>query len=421
MRLKGFSMSATVTTQAAVLKEHYPWDEVAEGGYRRNKAFATVNKRTDAGGDQEKFAVDFAHNQAGSYTFSVAQALAADLNSNKKAFEVTTTENYHMAHISGKLIRATAGNTHAFLRGVDMEIKGAFGGIERDIERDFFRNGSGKIGTFASESTVTMTPGNAWETHCFEYGMEIGAAADGASAIRSGTTTVTGVSRSAGTVLSDATWTTAITSLTAGDMLFRKGDYDSANDLNKLYGLEAWCPATAPTTGDSHFGVDRSVDVERLAGVRYDGSSDTVEEAFINGQSEGSANGANPRVCWASNYNVRRLVNTMTTKARYGKMDAQGAKGSSIAGHLGFRTIIIDGDEGEINVLANPLVPYDVAWMIDPDCIFLLSMGKMPGVLEEDGETMLRYYNADTYEIRIGYYAQMACNDPSGIVRVKLA
>jgi hypothetical protein len=415
-------MSATTTTLAAILKEHYPFQEVRESGYRKNKFTALIQKRTDAGGEQEKIAVDFGANQAGSYTFTNAQTLAAALSSNKRAFEVVTTQKYQIAHLSGKIIRATMGNAHAFIKAVDSEIRGAFAGCARDDERDLFRDGTGFIGEFASESTVTMTLANAWQAHCIEYGMELGAAADGASAIRSGTTTVTGVNRADGTIVSDATWSTAITSLTAGDKFFRVGDYTAANDLNKIYGLEAWCPATAPTSGDSHFGVDRSVDVERLAGIRYDGSSDTVEEAFINGQSQGSANGALPNVCWASNYNVRRLVNTMTTKVRYDKMAAVGTGGKAIAGHLGFRTIVIDGDEGEINVIANPLVPYDVAWCVDMSKLYLFSMGVYPDTLaEDDGGNMLRVYNADTYELRVGGYPQMACSDPSSIVRIKLA
>ena len=418
-------MAFTSTEAAAILKEHYPFTKVAEAGYLQNKFLALVPKVLVAGGDQEKIPIDVSPNQARSATFGTAQTLAASLSSVKRAFELTTVSNYAIARVSGKVIRQTKQDAHAFVRAVDSEIKSAFKSISRDIERDLFRAGDGAIGSYLSNSTVTLTLGNATQAHCFEYGMELVSAANNTSALNNtgGANGVTSVNRAGGTLVSDIDWSTPWSGVSAGHLIFCQGDYVSSSDRLKISGLEAWCPATAPGGADSFFGVNRSIDVERLAGTRYDGSALTIEEALINGQSEGAANGAAPDTCFMAPYNVRRLINALGSKKSYEvtreTMNAQGFNGP--IGSIGFQVLVIDGDEGPIRIVSDPLVPYDVAWMVKLSALTLFSMGDFPGVLDEDGQSMLRVSNDDSYEIRVGYYAQLGSQEPGCIVRVKLA
>ncbi len=417
-------MSFGSSEAAAILKEHYPFAKVKEAGYRKNKFFATIPKRTDAGGDQEKVTVDVASSQARSATFATAQTLAATNSTIYKAFECTTVQNYAVARISGKVFKQTSQNVHAFVRAWDSELKGAFKSITRDVERDLFRDGSGAIGTWASESTVTATLGHQTQAHCFEYGMELVFAANTASALRDSadSLTVVGVQRQAGKLVSDVTWSTQITGLTASDSIFCQGDYVTTSDRLKLSGLEAWCPSSDPGA-TAFFGVARNADVERLGGVRYDGSSDTMVEAAIKGQSAGSANGAVPRIAFVNNCNMEKILLTLQSQKTYDvrreTINAQGPNGP--IGAIGFSAVTIDGDEGPISFLTNPLCPYDVMWMFDPDELYLFTMGEGPDVLDEDGLSMLRVSNDDSYECRVGYYGQVISTNPGGIVRVKLA
>lgn len=418
-------MTYTSTEAAAILKEHYPWDKVRELGYLQNKFYAMCSKRTDMGGDQEKIPMEVAPLQARSASFSVAQDLAGELASLQRAFEITAVENYALARISGKVIRQTVGKPHAFVRAVDSQLKSAFRSITRDIERDAYRDGTGALGTYASASTVTATLTNPSEAHNFEYGMEIIAAENAASTPRDSgdSVTLTGIKRQANQLISDQSWSD-IGSITAGDLLFPKGDYAAANDKLKLAGMGAWIPATDPVLGsDSFYGVDRGVDVERLAGTRYDGTADTIEEALVNGQSAGAANSAQaPDYAWMNQYNVRRLINSLGSKKQYEvrreTVQAQGPNGP--IGHIGFNALVIDGDEGPIRIMSVPFVPWDVCFMTKMDCWTFFSMGSGPDVLEEDGQMMLRVSNQDAYEIRIGFYGQLVCDDPSSQVRVKL-
>ena len=59
-----------------------------------------------------------------------------------------------------------------------------------------------------------------------------------------------------------------------------------------------WIPATAPSAGDAFWGVDRSKDVTRMAGVRFDGSSESIEEALIDGAALVAREGGQPDYCF---------------------------------------------------------------------------------------------------------------------------
>ena len=111
----------------------------------------------------------------------------------------------------------------------------------------------------------------------FEVGMEIVfSTADGGGSVKSGSVTVNGVDRDTGILTVDAQ--TAIdggTGSASDDFIFVEGDYDL-----KIKGLQAWLPNTTPSSSP-FFGVDRTADATRLGGIRYDGSSQPIEEALV--------------------------------------------------------------------------------------------------------------------------------------------
>jgi len=414
-------MALDWSATSAMLKERYNFDRILKLGWRKYKFFMILRKDFGAGGDQEKIPVDVASVQARSATFSTAQSLAASLSGTRRAFEVTCQENYSLARVTGKMIAATRNNEVAFLKALEGEIDGAYDSILKDTERDLFRDGHGLLAQVASVSTTTLTLANAADAHLFEVGMEVVATTGSGANPRSGSATITAIDRDAGTLESDSNWTSQITGLTANDYLAPQGDFTAANDRKKIYGLEAWCPATAPSAGDSFFGVDRSVDVQRLAGTRYDATTnnENLDEALINAQSEGAMNGALPRICFMSNVNYRKLVNLLGSKKEYGLVPAQGREGP--LADIGFKSVKVYGDEGEIDVLSHPYCPIDVAWMFDPDALVFMGMGEYPAIIDDDGQRVLRVYNDNSVEARIGGYPQLATQNPASIVRIKLA
>jgi len=415
-------MALDMAAAASILKERYVYGRVLELGWRKRPLFAILKKDFGAGGEDEKIPVDVASVQASAADFATGQGLAASKATQFGDFKVTCVESYSFARVKGKAIAATRNNQGAFLKAMGKEIDSGFSTILDDTERALLRDGTGIIGVGDGAYTVastTLTLAHPTQAHCFQLGMEVGATPDAATNPRAGSATVTGMNRTTGELETDSNWSAQITGLNNSDYLIRHGDYLAANDVLKISGLEAWCPKTAPTAGDSHFGQDRSLDVQRLAGIRYDAKGLNIDEALVNMQSEGSANGANPRVCFLHNYNLRNLVNLLGAKKEYGFLPVQGPDGPMA--DIGFETIRVYGDTGPIDVLGHPLVPYDVAWMFDPDELVLLAMGEFPSIIDDDGMQMLRVYNDNSVEARIGGYPQMATNNPGSIVRGELA
>lgn len=160
---------------------------------------------------------------------------------------------------------------------------------------DLYRTGSGSRGQCNANATGTsLVLKNSDDVTNFEVNQElVFSTADGGGTVKAGSVTVVGVDRDAGILTVDAL--TAIASgagVAADDYIFVAGDYDL-----KIKGVQAWVPNTAPSA-TSFFGVDRTADVTRLGGIRYDASSMPIEEGLIAAASRAAREGAKPTHCF---------------------------------------------------------------------------------------------------------------------------
>jgi len=400
----------------ALLKERYSFDAVARLGWRKFPLFMLLKKDFNAGGYGDKVPVEVTVNPARSVTFSSAQSIASAGVTVRRAFEVTCSQEYGIAQISGKMVKATRNNELAFLQAIEAELDSTMDAVLRAAEIKLFRDGYGLLCQIASVSSGVITLTNKEDAHLFEVGQMIGATTAYNAAARSGSGTITAVDRDAGTI----TYSGTITGIAANDYLFFLGDFTTSSRVN-ICGLQAWCPASAPTSGDSFFGVDRSIDPQRLAGTRYDATanSENIDEALVNAQSAGAANGAMPRYCFLNPKWYRRLVNLLGSKKEFEFLPAQGLNGP--LGDIGFQSIKIYGDVSVINVLPHPWCPPNYGFMLDPDQARVIAYGEFPAVLADDNNRILRVYNADAYEVRLGGYPQFVTQRPDSIVSIKLA
>jgi len=62
--------------------------------------------------------------------------------------------------------------------------------------------------------------------------------------------------------------------------------------MSGLSGLAAWVPNVDPPIGDNFWGVNRSADPTRLAGLRYNAASQTIEEGLTSALAYGNREGA---------------------------------------------------------------------------------------------------------------------------------
>jgi hypothetical protein len=79
---------------------------------------------------------------------------------------------------------------------------------------------------------------------------------------------------------------------------------------------------------------------------------------------------------------------------------------------IGFESVKLWGPKGPIQVIADIDQPQGWTNMLQTDTWSVDSLGAAPRILDLDSNQLLRVTNSDSYEIRIGYYAQFTCEAP---------
>jgi len=202
-----------------------------------------------------------------------------------------------------------------------------------------------------------------------------------------------------------------------GDILFSSGGLAIAfNQAQKVAGLAAWLPVTAPTSGDSFWGVDRSADPTRLAGVRFNGQSETIEEALIDAAALVAREGGDPDMCFMNFASWAALEKSLGSKVQYVDVKHEEAD-------IAFAGIRIHSPYGVITVIPDRNCPTQTAYLLSMSNWKLRSLGRVPHILTYglEGLEGLRVGNADALEIRIGYYANLICNAPGWNCVVQLS
>lgn len=401
-----------MTAMNGALKELYDDQKVNNLVYKNNPFLAMVPKDEGFGGKYKPYPVVYGSSQGRSSTFSTAQAnqTAALV----QEFLLTRKKDYSIATIDNETLEVSQTDQEAFLKGSELMIDGAFRTITNSLASSLFRSGTGSIGLIATAGITSgvITLNDPASVVQFEVNQTLQAnATDGGGSPRAALGYVISVDRSAGTVTvassglggsaaSPASWA-------AGDYLLVQGDNNA-----KISGLAAWIPSSAPGA-TSFYGVDRSVDTTRLGGVRYNGASQSIEEALIDASSLVGREGGMTTHCFMTFASYSALEKSLGSKVQY--CDLKGP------GEIGFRGIRINGPNGEIKCVADRNQLGSTAHLLDMGSWQLASRRKAPHILTYgDGAEIMRVYNADSGELRVGYYANLVTNAPGWNAHVTL-
>jgi hypothetical protein len=384
------------------LKELYDGQVVENLVYADNPTLALMPKATDFGGKYRPIPIITGVSQGRSSTFSLAQTNQSPVQI--QSFLLTRASDYALATIDNQTMLASRTDKMAFLEGAKLVIDGAFRSITNSLASAMFRSGTGSIGKISAISSGVITLTNAADVVQFEVNQVLQANATDGGTPRAALGYIIAVDRSAGkiTVASSGLGGSAASpsGWAASDFLLVQGD----NNL-KVKGFAAWLPATAPTSGESFYGVDRSQDITRLAGLRYDGTSQTIEESLIDASSYLAREGGKPDVCITNFATYAALEKSLGSKVNYVDM-----KGPA---EIAFRGIMVNGANSMIKVFPDRNCPAQTGYLLQMNTWKLCSLGDAPQILRYgDGLEMLRVSNADAGEVRIGYYANLACNAP---------
>lgn len=413
-----------MTSFDAALKEYYTDEAVEDMVYKDNPLLALMEKDESMYGEYKVVPVIYGNPQGRSASFTRAQTRGLSTASQLTRFVVSRIKDYSVATIDNETILASQNDRGAFMRAATLEIDGAINVLTRSIATDMYRSGYGSRGTIATSSfgVTTLTLNQVEDIVNFEVGMELVVAdSEGASTLRALGSSgngliVTGINRTAGTLtfganVNDAT--NGIPTIAQNDHLFVRGDrQDSATPTRlKIAGLEAWCPYTAPTS-TSFFGVNRTSDVTRLGGLRYDGSTVPIEEAMINAASLVAREGGKIDHFFMSYDKYASLEKALGSKVQYVDLSANA--------RVAFRGILVNGPRGEIRVAPDQNCPNNRMHGLALSTWKLGSIGKAVRVIDTDKLDMLRLASSDGVEVRYGFYGNVYCNAPGHNITVQM-
>jgi hypothetical protein len=428
-------VSAQYVTQASVpgiLKELYDGQKTNWLTYKDNPLLAMMHKEEKFPGKYYPNPVVYGLSQGASATF--ANAYGNQTSPNVAEFLVTRVSDFSLATIDGQLLAAAQTDPGAFIDGSELMIDAAWQTAVNRIASAMFRNGAGTIAQIASVSNVSgntylVTLTNPDDMVQIEAGQVLLAIqnVDGSGTAPTDVATVSGaVNRNNGTF--QVTCSTNIASnwpanyylAVQGDLPttsnnnFQPSGSSTTNSLLKLAGLQAWLPLTAPGSGDAFFGVNRSVDVQRLAGVSYDGTALSMEEAMLQGTGRIAMQGGrvDTGVCSYATYTA--VITSLGSKVVY--VDEK-------IGDIGFRGVQVNGANTTMAVFPDRSCPDGYIFCLEMDDWVLRSQNEAPHILKYMDEIeILRVPGVDAAELRVGGYMNMYPRHPghNGVIQVQL-
>jgi len=404
----------TIATADAALKQIYVPGYMNDVCYKDRPLLAMLPKYEKFGGRNMPIVLEYGHPAGRSQVFATAQANATP--SLFEDFLLTRVHDYGVAQVDSETIYAMEGDTYAWVRGMASQIDGILNQTARNLHIMAYRNGSGIRGTvLAGTGTATLTLTNPEDAANFEVGMSIDGCT-GAGAPHGTPDTISAINRITGVLTSTlATWPAAILN---GDNLFVEGDYTAAASVNMVSGLEAWVPTAAPGAG-LFFGVNRTFDITRLGGLRYNAAALTIEEGLNNAANLVAAHGGKPSHVFMNFTNYNDLINSLGAKSTYQPVQVYSShKGTG--GVIGFEGVKLIGPKGPITVVPDNACPVDIAYMLQLDTWVLASAGPAPRIIDTDGNRYLRVNNADQVEVRVGYFGNIGCKAPGYNVNIAL-
>lgn len=435
---------SNATTNVATLKELYSDDAwvMKDLVLNRNPALALIDKdESEMGLAGKYFPIPVMSDTGAGRSANFGNAQSYQTAPVTQEFNVTRVQNYSLATLTGDFLRASAQSIGAFMPGAELNVKSAFQSIGNDLAHDVFGDGSGIRGAYGvgsgSISTGVITLDNVGMAMFFSVGMTLvsfsvsgltptqstAAALGYVIAVDTGAGTVTVSATAGGAAGTPTNWSVSFPYLAqVGDVNFISNGLSSANML-KVAGFAAWIPSTAPGGSDSFFNVNRSTAPTKLAGLRFVGTGESIQDALIDSVNQLAANGneaGDPDFIFINPTSYQALVKQLTSQGVYQMIKAKVNEEVSIS----FKALVLPTANGEIAILQDRNCPAQTAYIITLKTWKLRTLGKCPQFLTYPGfydQLGIPVPGSDAIQLQIGYYGNMTCNAPGSNGVVSLA
>lgn len=413
---------ANSTNQVAALKELYVDDKdyMKNVVYSKNPWLALIPKNESPDGFAGKYIpvpLEYGNPAGRAHTFANAQN--QQTASDAISYFVYAVQDYQLVTITNLLMEQTKSNAGAFVDEASRTMDNGFRNLSNNMAFELFSGGTatrGQISAAAptySAPNLTFVLANSQTVVQFEVGMTLqGSATDGGAALQTVPGTIDAaqiisVNRGTGVIVATVVQGTPQTSWIAGTYLQVLGDIGIGGSTTiagmlGLSGMAAWVPTVDPPSNDNFWGVNRSADPTRLAGLRYNAQAQTIEEGLTSALAYGNREGADFDLIIIDFLSYAALVNSLGAKVQYVQLEHDEVE-------VAFEAIHFHSAYGKIPVLADRSQPAQSAYCLKTDTWKLRTLGKAPHVLTYGMEGLegLRVGNADALEVRIAYYGNV--------------
>lgn len=399
-------MTATLSGSTAALKVLYPSGEVPKALHKVFPTHDRIKKSTDFVGESEYVALQTENAQGVSTKYATATGSMQQGTYNR--FNITRVKRFGLARIDGEAAEAAVKRGGGAL--VDLwenETRGISMTLMKCNAIDMFGTGDGTLGQISSGQTgTTITMSSGTNMNYFDLGMRVGAVSTtgtGAT-VRTGYARITGIDRLNLTLTTSSAFSSQITGISATDYLVRAGDEIVSSTLQCMTGF-----ATYVEGGSSPsvlFGLTRSTDPVRLAGQTQSFASVPMEEAVQEASALCGFQGLGyPDLLIANNREVANLKKNLEARVILDRSSSSVAK-------AGFSSVVIEGENGPITILADPFCPRNVGYLLKFDEWDLHSLGAAPHLKNYDKNDFLRVQSDDAYQVDFVSYHQLRLKNP---------
>lgn len=305
-------------------------------------------------------------------------------------FDLTTKSLYGTMSITGNLTRKAKINKAVIVQPYARESKNLLLAMKRDLSTNIFGNGGGSIGRFRATvnlATNSFVLADTTKIRAFYRGQKLQlSATDGTTGtVKNGTMTIASIVKDGplkGTItIAEASIAAAIPTAAVSDFIFRENMFGAV-----MNGLLAWIPRADPGQADpvtgstvpaTFLGGNRTVDPSALAGIRVDGTQQSLYESGMSAATAICDAGGAPNlwVMSTTDWNNLRIDREGVGKLLYTESPASGI-GKYKPG-MTYQAITLIGPGGPIDVLADPDCPTGRSFMLMEETWTLASTGEL--------------------------------------------
>jgi len=293
---------------------------------------------------------------------------------------------YGRIQLTGPSMKASRSNEGAFVRALESEMKGLARDLKSDLNRQLFGDGSGRLATCASASTVNITVDS---TAKLRVGMKVDilVSADGSVTAGVAGATITSITSATVFVVNTAPATPA--SISSTYAVYRAG----ARNL-EIMGLGGIVADTDPASGALQGLAVASYPVWK-ASVLTDSANRAISESLMQTAIDTVSQAGDGEVSAIyTTFGVRRAYQALlTTDRQYvNTMDLKG----------GAKAIAYDN----MPIIADKNCPANKMYFIDENALKFYRLSDFDW-MQEDGAVLSRVSGSDAYEATMFLYSEL--------------